>query len=179
MKSSRNAGVTYRTYTSGQCLQGNYDKIYHLKGIEVLLVKKHLILGFLVFILAACNEVAGTQQATAPTVIVYKSPTWGCCGDWGEYLEDNGFKVEEINTNDLTSIKTQHQVPTSIQSCHTAIVDGYVIEGHVPATEIRRLLVERPAVVGIAVAGMPAWERKPVRGPRYFRWPARLTIPAW
>jgi hypothetical protein len=71
-------------------------------------------------------------------------------------LEDNGFEVEEIDTDDLVSIKTKHQVPSSFQACHTAIVDGYVIEGHVPAADINRLLQERPAVVGIAVAGMPA-----------------------
>jgi len=71
-------------------------------------------------------------------------------------LEDNGFEVTEINTDDLASIKTQYQVPSSIQSCHTAIVDGYVIEGHVPAAEIKRLLTERPTILGIAVAGMPA-----------------------
>jgi hypothetical protein len=71
-------------------------------------------------------------------------------------MEDNGFRVEEINTGDLTSIKEQYQVPPAFQSCHTAIVDGYVVEGHVPVAEIERMLAERPDVVGIAVAGMPA-----------------------
>ena len=63
--------------------------------------------------------------------------------------------VEKIDMDDLAPIKAQYQVPVSLQSCHTAIVDGYVIEGHVPAAEIERLLVDRPDVIGIAVAGMP------------------------
>lgn len=71
-------------------------------------------------------------------------------------MEDNGYLVEEINLDDLTSIKEQYHVPLAFQSCHTAIVDGYVIEGHVPAAEIERLLSERPDVLGLAVAGMPA-----------------------
>ena len=71
-------------------------------------------------------------------------------------MEDNGFEVAEIDTGDLTAIKNQYQVPPALQGCHTAIVDGYIIEGHVPAKEIKRLLNERPDVLGIAVAGMPA-----------------------
>jgi hypothetical protein len=68
---------------------------------------------------------------------------------------ENGFNVEEIPVQDAYAIKEQHQVPTTLYSCHTAIVDGYVIEGHVPAAEINRLLAERPAVAGLAVPGMP------------------------
>jgi len=70
-------------------------------------------------------------------------------------MEDNGFRVEEINMDDLTPIKEQYNVPPAYQSCHTAIVDGYVIEGHVPAAEVERLLADRPDVLGLAVAGMP------------------------
>ena len=71
------------------------------------------------------------------------------------YLERNGFSVEESDLPDLTQIKTRYNVPSELLSCHTAIVDGYVVEGHVPAAEIQRLLSERPDVIGIAVAGMP------------------------
>ena len=70
-------------------------------------------------------------------------------------MEDNGFEVEEIDVGNFISIKTKYKIPKPIQSCHTAIVDGYVIEGHVPVAEIERLLIERPDVIGIAVAGMP------------------------
>ena len=71
-------------------------------------------------------------------------------------MEQNGFTVTEIETEDLAKIKDRNQVPQALESCHTAIVDGYVVEGHVPAAEIKRLISERPDVLGIAVAGMPA-----------------------
>ena len=70
-------------------------------------------------------------------------------------MRDNGFNIKEVNTENLTPIKIQNNVPLNFQGCHTAIVDGYVIEGHVPVSEINRLLLERPDVVGLAVAGMP------------------------
>ncbi len=71
-------------------------------------------------------------------------------------MEENGFTVQVEDVQDMTAVKTQHQVPLTLQSCHTAIVDGYIIEGHVPITEIDRLLSERPDVAGLAVPGMPA-----------------------
>lgn len=72
-----------------------------------------------------------------------------------QYLRDNGYTVQVEDMNDLTPIKARYGVPTALQSCHTAIVDGYVIEGHVPVADIQRLLAERPAVVGLTVPGMP------------------------
>jgi hypothetical protein len=68
---------------------------------------------------------------------------------------ENGFTVQTEDVPDLGAVKNQHQVPPALQSCHTAIVDGYIVEGHVPVAEIERLLAERPALVGIAVPGMP------------------------
>ncbi|MEZ4661405.1 MAG: DUF411 domain-containing protein [Caldilineaceae bacterium] len=70
-------------------------------------------------------------------------------------MQKNGFTVQAQNVADLASVKTEHQVPMELQSCHTAIVDGYVVEGHVPVAEINRLLSERPDIAGIAVPGMP------------------------
>lgn len=70
-------------------------------------------------------------------------------------MEGNGYAVQVEDVNDLTAVKRDHQVPPQLQSCHTAIVDGYIIEGHVPVREIKRLLEERPAVSGLAVPGMP------------------------
>ena len=102
-------------------------------------------------LLGACASV----DAERVDVLVFKSPTWGCCGDWVQYMEDNGFDVTVENVQDMSVIKTRYQVPLELQSCHTAIVDGYVIEGHVPVREITRLLSERPDVVGLAVPGMP------------------------
>mgnify|MGYP003702801577 FL=1 len=70
-------------------------------------------------------------------------------------MEGNGYTVQVKNVNDLTKVKRDHQVPPQLQSCHTAVVDGYVIEGHVPVAEVERLLEERPAIAGLAVPGMP------------------------
>lgn len=72
-----------------------------------------------------------------------------------QYIEENGFDATVNNVQDMGPIKAQYQVPAELQSCHTAIVDGYVIEGHVPVREINRLLSERPSIIGLAVAGMP------------------------
>ena len=71
-------------------------------------------------------------------------------------MEDNGFTVEVQSSSNLAAVKDQYNVPPELQSCHTAIVDGYIIEGHVPAADVNRLLAERPDVVGLAVPGMPA-----------------------
>ncbi|MEZ4705863.1 MAG: DUF411 domain-containing protein [Caldilineaceae bacterium] len=71
------------------------------------------------------------------------------------YLQENGFTVQAEDVADLAAVKTEHQVPMELQSCHTAIVDGYIVEGHVPISEINRLLRERPDIAGIAVPGMP------------------------
>jgi hypothetical protein len=94
-------------------------------------------------------------QRSAPTVQVYKSPTCGCCALWVKHLQQNGFTTRVTDVDDVATIKAQRGVPARAQSCHTAIVDGYVIEGHVPASDVQRLLKERPAVVGLAVPGMP------------------------
>lgn len=90
-----------------------------------------------------------------PVITVYKSPTCGCCQKWVDHLEDNGFKVKTVNRNNLTEIKALHGITESIAACHTALINGYVVEGHVPADAIRRLLRERPEIKGIAVPGMP------------------------
>ncbi len=96
-----------------------------------------------------------TKDAGALEVTVYKSPTCGCCNKWIAHLEANGFKVNAHDLADLTQVKLEHGVRRELTSCHTALVDGYVIEGHVPAEDIQRLLQERPDVVGLAVPGMP------------------------
>jgi len=90
-----------------------------------------------------------------PTVTVYKTATCGCCHEWVEHLEDAGFEVEAHDVADLGAVKDRYGVRVPLRSCHTAIVDGYVIEGHVPAADIARLLEERPEVAGLAVPGMP------------------------
>ena len=100
---------------------------------------------------------AATAQRSpaAPTIEVYKSPTCGCCSGWVRHLRDNGFTVRTTDTEKVDELKATHRIPKQAQSCHTALVSGYVIEGHVPAADVQRLLKERPAVAGIAVPGMP------------------------
>ena len=89
------------------------------------------------------------------TMTVYKTPTCGCCTKWVNHLREQGFQVTAYDISDLTPIKKKYGVPNTLTACHTAIVDGYVVEGHVPADVILRLLKERPKVVGITVPGMP------------------------
>jgi hypothetical protein len=95
------------------------------------------------------------QRPAAPMVEVFKSPTCGCCALWVKHLEANGFATKVTDVEDISTVKAKHGVPGRLQSCHTAVVNGYVIEGHVPAADVQRLLKERPAVVGVAVPGMP------------------------
>ena len=110
------------------------------------------------------NAAAGGSGALAagrasspelPTVLVYKTASCGCCNGWVEHLQAAGFSVDARNVTDLMSVKRDGGVPVAMSSCHTALVDGYVVEGHVPAEQIRRLLTERPGIAGIAVPGMP------------------------
>ena len=95
-------------------------------------------------------------QPSAQTVAVYKSPTCGCCTGWVDYLRDNDFEVEIFDIQNLDAIKEEHGVEPHLQSCHTALVDGYIVEGHVPVNDIRRLLEEKPDIKGLSAPGMPA-----------------------
>lgn len=88
-------------------------------------------------------------------MVVYKSPTCGCCKNWVNHLKENGYSVEVHNQRNMNSIKSELGVPRHLQSCHTAKVGGYVVEGHVPADVIGRLLKEKPQIKGLAVPGMP------------------------
>jgi hypothetical protein len=113
-----------------------------------------LVLGGVAF--ALLRGVTGLAGATPVTdVTVYKSPTCGCCAEWVTHLRRRGFRVTVEDRTDLQPIKARHGVPTELQSCHTALIGGYVVEGHVPADLIERLLRERPKIAGLAVPGMP------------------------
>ena len=111
-------------------------------------------------LLALCAAVLAPAwahaQGPATEVVMYKSESCGCCGKWAEHMQKHGFRVVSHNVQDLAGIKSKNRVPASLGSCHTALVGGYAIEGHVPADVVRRLLKEKPAgVIGIAVPGMP------------------------
>ncbi len=99
---------------------------------------------------------ASPDQGTASQVIhVYKSPTCGCCGDWVEHLRAAGFEVEVENVQDLVAVKRRFGIPDRLATCHTAVVGRYLVEGHVPAEDLRRFLDQSPDVAGLAVPGMP------------------------
>ena len=97
----------------------------------------------------------GFGTAKAGEVVVYKSPSCGCCGKWSIHLRQNGFDVSVKNIDNIGPIKEQAGVPYDLESCHTAFVDGYVVEGHVPAENIHKILADRPKIKGLAVPGMP------------------------
>jgi hypothetical protein len=98
----------------------------------------------------------GFAQTPKPVpVTVYKSPTCGCCGKWVEHMRANGFEVTVNDMPDVAPIKDKQGVPSALRSCHTALVGGYAIEGHVPADLVKKLLKEHPNAAGIAVPGMP------------------------
>ena len=104
------------------------------------------------------SNAAGDDEVQAvkeKAMTVYKSPTCDCCQKWVEIMEAEGFTVVTEDVVDMSFVRAEHGVQPNLQSCHTAIVDGYVIEGHVPADAIQQLLAERPAVTGLAVPGMP------------------------
>ena len=109
----------------------------------------------LVIILVRLFAISAWAAPPLPVVEVYKSPSCGCCGKWVDHLKANGFRVVTHNTDDVMKHKHRLGVPAGLGSCHTAEVGGYLVEGHVPAAEIKRLLKERPNVKGLTVPAMP------------------------
>jgi hypothetical protein len=125
-------------------------------------------------LLAACGSADATPQASSeagaalatttaeqqlPSILVYKTATCGCCHGWVEHMREAGFTVDARDVADnvaLMQVKVDAGVPVEMSSCHTSLIDGYVVEGHVPADQVKRLLAERPNVLGIAAPGMPA-----------------------
>ena len=115
-------------------------------SLSLLLVGSVLVIGGLM---------TGHHPVEAAEVVVYKSPTCGCCSKWINHLRENGFSVDVYNRQDMGPVKAGLGVPRHLQSCHTATVGDYIVEGHVPADDIVRLLKEKPAVKGLTVPGMP------------------------
>lgn len=132
------------------------------------------LLAVLVLLAAACGGDEGEQSTAGPgtpatgaspedpgsqasaVVTVYSSPTCGCCHEYEKYLEENGFEVEPVRTEELAEIKDNLGIPPDMRSCHTAMAEGYFVEGHVPVEAIRKLLEEQPPIDGIALPGMPS-----------------------
>lgn len=110
---------------------------------------------------ALCGFALVAAAAGAPLlaaddeVVMYKDPNCGCCGKWADHMRSHGFKVREIATQEMGKVKREAGLPAELGSCHTAKVGGYIVEGHVPAADVRRMLDERPKVAGISAPGMP------------------------
>ncbi len=117
-----------------------------------------IALGVSVAALALTTGAAPVSTAAAPkkpTITVYKDASCGCCKSWVEHLIKHGYRVDAKDTPDMAEVKRALGVPDALKACHTGVVGGYLIEGHVPAAEIARLLKEKPKVAGLAVPGMP------------------------
>ena len=116
------------------------------------------IFGLLLATVVYCDDakpVAGAE-ATPTHVLMHKNPGCSCCDIWADHMRSHGFTVESIEDPNILSVKAERNIPGPLMSCHTAVIDGYFVEGHVPANDILQLLKERPAhVTGIAVPGMP------------------------
>jgi len=105
--------------------------------------------------LALAGATAGFAQ-TSDTVEMYKSPYCGCCGKWAEHMTKAGFKVQAHEVEDVPAMRKKLGMPDKLGSCHTAKVGNYLLEGHVPPDDVKRLLKEKPKALGLAVPGMPA-----------------------
>ena len=117
---------------------------------------KYFFPAIILFIVSVYFGFSLTQNPVkAADIMVYKSPTCGCCNKWVSHLESEGFNVKTKNLNNVNPIKNKLGVKSELRSCHTAVVNGYFIEGHVPASDIKRLLNENPDIKGLAVPGMP------------------------
>lgn len=114
--------------------------------------RRHFIAGA---IMGITMLTAGVAIAAGP-MTVYKDPQCGCCEQWAQAMEAAGFKVDIRDEADMTPIKTRFAVPADMEGCHTAVIDGYVVEGHVPLEAVQKLVSEKPDISGIAVPGMPS-----------------------
>ena len=121
--------------------------------------RRRLLRALATAVLAPSALAVATAQAAKrsalPDVEVWKSPLCGCCKDWIKHLQDAGFRVKSVDVPDSRHVRAKFGMPARLGSCHTALVGGYVIEGHVPAREIKRLLAEKPSALGLTVPGMP------------------------
>jgi len=114
-----------------------------------------LLAVYLVAVIIWLSAATGVQAASEAWITVYRDPSCSCCGGWMEHLTAQGFQPRNVLTSDMNALKQRYHVPNDLASCHTAVINGYVIEGHVPANDIKRLIAEHLDVAGIAVPGMP------------------------
>lgn len=113
-------------------------------------MKRRTLLSF-----AAAASLPSFAKAPLPQVEVYKNPDCGCCGAWVDHLQAAGFPVKVHETPDTSAVRKRYGIPDALGSCHTAVVAGYALEGHVPAEDVKRLLARKPVAAGLSVPGMP------------------------
>jgi hypothetical protein len=134
---------------------------FNLLSSQGKLGRSGLLIRSILLAVVTFNFVIGTwlicpvANAATSEITVYRDPNCSCCEGWIDRLQQQGFQTTEVQTAEIDQIKQQHQIPDDLTSCHTAILDQYVLEGHVPIADIQRLLAEQPAVQGITVPGMP------------------------
>ena len=106
-------------------------------------------------LLALLAGTVSVSALAAEQMTVYKSQYCGCCEQWVKHMQESGFELKVVDTEQLAPLKQQHGVTPQLASCHTALVGGYVVEGHVPAADVQRMLEQKPAIRGLTVPGMP------------------------
>lgn len=135
-------------------MASKYPLSSHLKAFGIGIVVA--VIGLVVYLQFGGSTSAATlDDDELPAVTVYSSPTCQCCSEWVDHLRSNGFEVDQQHRDDMPQVKEHYNVPRELASCHTGVVGGYVVEGHVPAEDLKRLLAEQPSVAGITVPGMP------------------------
>jgi len=145
-----------RRNTTSQKLSQPTARPKGLSGKPASFSRRYALLALGGGVLAGGFLLIDSPTATAKEVVVYKNPSCGCCSKWANQMSAAGFTVTVNAVNNMNVIKEKYGTPWQLESCHTALIDGYVIEGHVPLREIKRLLAERPEAIGLAVPGMPA-----------------------
>ncbi|MBI2134141.1 hypothetical protein HYU11_05680 [Candidatus Woesearchaeota archaeon] len=118
---------------------------------------KLCILAFLLITIAGCSN-ANTEisDSDRSRLVIFKDAGCGCCTLYSDYAKEKGFDVDTRTVSSMDAIKMQHKVPRNMQSCHTSVIEGYFVEGHVPVEAINKLLSEKPDIAGIALPGMPS-----------------------
>lgn len=132
-----------------------YSIVASLAIVAITTVIMLSILGITASVSYASTITQPTLKAQTPNITVYRSPECTCCGGWIKHLKTEGFSVQDFLTSDIEAVKQKLQVPDNLTSCHTAMIDGYVIEGHVPANDIKRLLEKKSNISGLSVPNMP------------------------
>lgn len=115
-----------------------------------------IIVGLFLWYLNSAPSTRVGNDLGNPVVTVFKTQACGCCANYVSYLKSQGFNVQVKDMQDITGIKQQYGVPSSMQSCHTTVMGNYVVEGHIPAEAIQKMMVEKPSIKGIAMPGMPS-----------------------